>query len=320
MLLRGIISSRGEPGDELDDGDMFFVLDNCEHHHMPTMLKCFVNDQGNSIPKKTKLIYINYDEDSLRQRKGCVRPRTSFDCVEHMTIVTRSDFVQTLPHCKRLHYNGSNISNKLGDVVLGNYETLWSLPCKVKYDIHGVYRVACGGPTPEEEGPGRGVKRKTVQTVEPVFWRGRPLKCYQTLISDYKLEKGIIDLTPGDGTLLIHCAKERIPYFAFALSEAHAAALKQRAVQVILEAMFTAGDRLYSPELASLMRKPGSAVAAAGPAKKKGAASASTDGDAEPKAAGSPSILDEFAAKLAALKKQKPNDGQEKTDDKDSEE
>ena len=97
-------------------------------------------------------------------------------------------------------------------MVLPNYEALWSLPCKMKFDIHGAFRVACGGPTADEEGPGRGNKRKTVNTVEPVFWRGRPVKFYQTLISDYKLEKGIIDLTAGDGTLMIHCAKERIPY------------------------------------------------------------------------------------------------------------
>jgi hypothetical protein len=260
MLLRGLMTSRGEPGDELDDGDMVFVTDNCEHHHLPALMKCFINDGGNPVPKKIKLIYVMYDEDSLRQRKGCVRPGTSFDCVEHMNIVTKNDFTQTLPHCKRLHYGGSNISNKIGDVVLANYEALWSLPCKLKYDIHGAFRIACGGPTADEEGPGRGNKRKTVHTVEPVFWRGRPVKFYQTLISDYKLEKGIIDLTAGDGTFMIHCAKERIPYLGFTLSEAHSKALKQRATQMLLKSMFTAGDRLYNPELALLMKAPGGAT------------------------------------------------------------
>ena len=318
MLLRGLMTSRGEVGDELDEGDMIFVMDNCEHHHMPTLMKCFINDLGNPVPKKTKLIYVNYDEDSLRQRKGCVRPGTSFDCVEHMHIVTKSDFTQTLPHCKRLYYGGSNISNKVGDVVLANYEALWSLPCKIKFDIHGAYRLACGGPTADEEGPGRGTKRKTVNTVEPVFWRGRPVKFYQTLISDYKLEKGIIDLTAGDGTLMIHCAKERIPYLGFTLSEAHSKALKQRATAMLLEAMFTAGDRLYNPELALLMKAP-VAAAPSGPAKPSSQAAA-VKRVVEPAAGATPGVLDEFQAKLAAFKKARGGEKDPAAADKDSDE
>jgi hypothetical protein len=115
-----------------------------------------------------------------------------------------------------------------------------------------VYRVACGGPT-EGEDVGRGFKRKTATTIEPVFWRARPLKFYQTVIADYRL-KGVIDITAGDGTLMTYCAKERIPYMGFCLSDAHKSALEQQGVQRLLESMFTAGDRLYQPELAVLMK------------------------------------------------------------------
>lgn len=144
------------------------------------------------------------------------------------------------------------MSNKIGDIIVQPYESLWSLPCKVKYEVHGAYRVPCGGPTEGEE-VGRGAKRKTLQTVEPVFWRGRPLKLYTTLVADYAMT-AVIDVTPGDGTLLHHCISERIPYHGFCLSELHAKLLKAVAVQKILESMFTSGSKLYDPKLAVLMR------------------------------------------------------------------
>ncbi len=73
MMLRGFMSSRGE-GSELHDGDMFFVLDNCFHHHSKELVKCFATDDGKALALEKHLIYINIDEDSLRQRRGLVRP------------------------------------------------------------------------------------------------------------------------------------------------------------------------------------------------------------------------------------------------------
>ena len=52
-----------------------------------------------------------------------------------------------------------------------------------------------------------GVKRKTANTVEPVFWRARPARFYENLVADYKLD-AIVDLAAGDGTLMAFCAKD----------------------------------------------------------------------------------------------------------------
>ena len=68
MLLRGVMSTRGD-GPEMHEGDMFFVLDNCFHHHGTQVLKCFVADDGKPLHVEKRLIYMNLDEDSLRQRK-----------------------------------------------------------------------------------------------------------------------------------------------------------------------------------------------------------------------------------------------------------
>jgi len=294
MLLRAIITSRDAGTDELHEGDMFFVIDNCFHHHTNQILKCFVDDNGNAMKRETRLIYVSLDEDSLRQRRGCIRPGTSFDCVEHMTIVTKNDFVQTIPHCRRRHYAGTNIGNKLGDVVLPAYDTLWSLPCRLKNEIHGPFRVACGGVAADDERVGTGAKRKTLATVEPVFWRSRPTRFYESIVADYKISS-IIDLTPGDGTAMTYCAKERIPYFGWALTATHASLLKQRVIQQVMESMFIAGDRLYQPELAKLLKTPGTATPPSGSNEGGGKQT-----EAKPATQGA---MEDFKAKLEEFKR-----------------
>ena len=54
-----------------------------------------------------------------------------------MTIVSKADWVATIPHTKRLRYSGSNISNVIGPVCLPPFEQLWSLPCSIKYQVRG---------------------------------------------------------------------------------------------------------------------------------------------------------------------------------------
>lgn len=102
MLLRGVLGSRGEPGDEIDPGDLFLFFDNSHHYHMQQLLNCMTTSQGNKIPKESRQVYLTYDEESTRLRKGCVRSGTALDLVEHLMLVSRSELATTLPHAKRL--------------------------------------------------------------------------------------------------------------------------------------------------------------------------------------------------------------------------
>ena len=117
---------------------------------------------------------------------------------------------------------------------------------------------------------------------------------------------------------MIHCAKGRIPYLGFTLSEAHSKALKQRATAMLLEAMFTAGDRLYNPELALLMKAPVVATPS-GQAKPSSQAAAVKRG-VDPAAGATTGVLDEFQAKLAAFKKARGGEKDAAAADKDSDE
>jgi hypothetical protein len=184
-----------------------------------------------------------------------------------MSACTKDEFGKSITPSKRLHYNGSNLGNIIGAVIAPAYDSLWQLPCGKKHDVHGIYRVPCGGPTDGDESVGRGCKRKTTSTKEPTFWHSRALMIYETLIADYHVHS-IIDLTPGDGVLMIQCAIDRIPYFGFTLSPAHAEQLKIHATHEILKRMFLSSSKLYDPELAMLFKSPisdPSASATAGP-------------------------------------------------------
>ena len=196
--------------------------------------------------KEVKKIFISVDEDSLRKRKNLIRPGAVFDQVELLQIVTLREFATTLPFIKRKSFPGSNLGNKIGDVVLPDVDSLWQLTCKQKVELHGKFRVAVGGKTPgEEEGLGRGSKRTSVGSVEPVFWHARPLQLYEDLVHSYHC-CAVVDLTAGDGSLAALCAKKRIPYVGFTLSDTHTELLKQRCITALLESGFTEGEELQN--------------------------------------------------------------------------
>lgn len=222
---------------------MYFMFDAMVPYNQPLLLKCLTDSAGDTIAhREVRKIYVSIDEDSLRRRKGCIRPGVSFDQVEVLQIVTSSDWTSTLPMIKRKVYSGSNMGNKIGDVCLPEVDTMWKLTIREKHDLHGKYRVAVGGRTPgEEEGPGRGAKRKALDSLEPVFWHSRPISLYQELRHSYRIVAWI-DLAPGDGVLATACAKERVPYLGFTLTDTHAEQLKCRIVTALLESSFTEGE------------------------------------------------------------------------------
>ena len=108
----------------------------------------------------------------LVSSQGCVRSVTVFEQMEQMQIITKHEFGRQVPCMKRIHYNGTNQGNKIGDIALPPLDTMWQMQCKDKYVLHGQYRIAVGGKTEGEE-LGRGIKRKSPDTIEPVFWHAR---------------------------------------------------------------------------------------------------------------------------------------------------
>ena len=116
--------------------------------------------------------------------KCAVRQGSTLEQIEHLAIVTADDIIQAMMDKRRMNYPGSNCGNKIGDVRVLQVSDMWKLSCTERGKLHGQYRVAVGGRTlGEEDGPGRGVKRKHPDTYEPDFWHGRTIKLYEELIS-----------------------------------------------------------------------------------------------------------------------------------------
>ena len=142
--------------------------------------------------------------------------------------------------------------------------------------MFGTFRIAVGGQTPGEDGPGRGQKRKQADTVEPVFWHSRPAKLYEEMLHSYCL-CAVIDCTLGDGELALVCARSRTPYFGVGLTTAHVAAVRDRLIDAVMHGMLEESDPLYDPKLAGLM-KPVAPTAAKGGQKGGSAATAGQKG------------------------------------------
>ena len=245
MLLSGINRTRDDKPTELHARDLYFAFDNMIVYNQSAVLKCFQDDDGNQLAKATNKIHVNYDEESLRARRGLVRPGTFFEQVEMMTIISKEDFTTQMPFTKRTHYPGTNLGNKIGDVVLDSLDSLWKLKVEDKIVLHGRFRIDCGGKTKGEvDPPGRGVKRKSMKDEEPVFFHARPIMFYDCLQKTYHL-KAVIDLCVADGKFATHCARHRIPYAGFAVSEEHAKLVRARCLQQLMECSYTegAGDR-----------------------------------------------------------------------------
>ena len=314
MLLRGVISSRG--GDSLHNGDLFFCFDNHLHYNVNKMLACFVNSQGDPISEKcTKCVYMSVDEEGLRSRKGCVRSTADFDQVEYLTIVSAADLGTILPASKRAHFKGSSHGNCIGDVLLPDISSLWHLTVAQKHALHGPYRIECGGKTKCEEGPGRGAKRKTPESREPVFWHSRSRVIFQEFLASYKLS-AVVDFTPGQGTMAILCAENRIPYVGFALTDVHRKLLEARCAQVLLESVFQEGSALYDAKAAAnlaLDKKTTPTVTTITP-KEPDAKSRKTEGASGSSGSSGANLLADFQKKIEALRQQKDKNSKEEQD------
>jgi len=77
--------------------------------------------------------------------------------------------------------------------------------------------------------------------LEPAFWHSRPKELYAEIRHSYQIA-AFLDLAPGDGVLAALCAKERVPYLGFTLSETHTKLLRERIVSVLMDSILVEGE------------------------------------------------------------------------------
>ena len=86
------------------------------------------------------------------------------------------------------------------------------------------------------------------------FFHSSSPKLYETLIEDYKVQRGILHLTAGDGELAMAAYRKRVPYVGLTLTTAHKTALYDRLVRAVLNSMGTEGAHDYDAAYAAALQ------------------------------------------------------------------
>ena len=123
----------------------------------------------------------------------------------------------------------------------------------MKKDILGKKgRIAVGGPSPGHCPEESNDKRKP-RDLEPVFYHQSPITLDEEWDHDFN-SVATISLATGPGTDALHSIKLRKPYFGITLTAEHTKWLKIWLEKMVWQAFCTEGDKLFQPELHTLLQ------------------------------------------------------------------
>ena len=147
-LVTGVCTARGDP-DALHPSDVFLIADGFKPGNKTALLNSFVQSDNKSMAKTDHTYYVQYEEESLSQRR--LRSRGPLLQVEHLVAVTSAPLkVERRP---RKHFVGSTHGNSIGPIVLqdlGPAGLGWRLTAEEKRAALGKSgRVLTGGSVKE---------------------------------------------------------------------------------------------------------------------------------------------------------------------------
>lgn len=221
-----------------------------------------MDSEGKSLNKKVRQIFLNLDENSLRERLERVRGFTSINQVERLYLVSKGTL--DLNEHDRLHFGGTNRGNQLGPIAVAgfNSDDTWKLPVKIKKVVVGRNgRILVGGPAPGEEeaciGEDEGqtkakVRQRMAHDMEPVFYHALPITTDEEWHHCYDLA-AVISLTAGPGSDALTCVRQRKPYFGVTLTDEHSNQLITWLEKKVWKAFTCEKDKLYQPGLAEII-------------------------------------------------------------------
>lgn len=153
-----------------------------------------------------------------------------------------------IPFRKRQHFNGSNHGNKIGDLSLPAFASLWHATKSEREKVLGDALKQIGGPTPGcETGRGHGAKKD----VEPIWHMSMDPNFYKECASSYYLKR-VINLTGSDGIFEMAMLSMKIPIVTVCLNEYHKSALKTRLEKQAMKHMCDSTHPAHEPALAAL--------------------------------------------------------------------
>jgi len=240
-----------EVGDDIPDGDLYFLFDGGKMGNQVELLKPF-----SGKPKSVKTFILWRDEDSLVQRQFRVRGGIgTYRQEERLHIISAN--IPALKPVKFQNFKGSSGGSMMGPIILPPVDSMWSLLWPKKKDLFTAANlIPVGGRAgPDEEHAEDEipkVKPRDKDTTEPVFFHALPGSFYDELLSAIPLA-GVLDLCPGDGALALAAFKRGICYTGLCFSEPHKKLLSQHLERSIWQGMSDDTDLLYEPRLVAAL-------------------------------------------------------------------
>ena len=226
--------------------DVFLFLDGGVTGLKAKLANLFADSSGKVMAKKQRDILVVTDEDSLRERKKCVKG--TIDQVEHMVVISAVGTPE-MPNKRRLApFSGTNMGCFIGQLIAPPLSELWiGVQPEDRKAILGDALKAIGGPGVEPS-TGRVYHTHT----HPVFWHSMDPMFFKELQHAYILPK-FINLSTSDGGLELAMLEANVPTISVCINESHQAALIERLEAKIVGMMMNSTNRFYDARLAAVL-------------------------------------------------------------------
>ena len=233
-----------EPG--LAKGEMVVVFDHGKQVMANNAQRLFQN-----MPHHTQTYELQYDEESMTVRRKRLKGRKPLIKQTEKLMVYVAD-KKYIPDSKRIHYAGTNRGQQWGFIALPLHTAVWRVKPEDKREALGEAMRPVGGRVQEEDGSDDEVcsEDETAETYDdnlvPFAYHGLPKTFFQSMVHAFKA-KGIVDFTPGDGTLAeVALESEEVLYLGFCHTERHCSMLRARLGQQVMAAMQKEDSPLFS--------------------------------------------------------------------------
>ena len=272
-LVQGALMGRGsqkrgqagaEEATRVVDGDVVMIHSGFSHpggqREAKSVFRLSTAKKDAEMDSDLKEILVIFEDESIRNRKQ--RIRGSYSSSTCITVATSTNFTQCLPEKAYDHHPGHCFSNVLCNVKALTPTEAWHLSRQEKEEVLGKDRAV----EITEDAATKKVESGGSAGLESVFSASAlPVLFYQDVIRGHSA-KAILDLAAGQGNFAKAALLERIPYFAFTLTEAHSKKLEVILTQFLVDEMKREGSSHFRPEA---LQEPGTGEADSAEKKRK---------------------------------------------------
>lgn len=254
-LVQGALMGRGsqkrgqagaEEATRVVDGDVVMIHNGFSHpggqREAKSVFRLSTAKKEAEVDSELREVLVIFEDESIRNRKQ--RVRGSYNSSTCVTVATSTIFTQCLPEKAYEHHPGHCFSNVLCNVKALRASEAWHLSRNEKEEVLGKDRVV----TITEDAAAKKAESGGSELLESVFSAAAlPVPFYQDLIRGHAA-KAVLDLAAGAGNFAKAALLERVPYYAFTLTECHSKKLEVILTQFLVDEMRKEGSTHFRPE------------------------------------------------------------------------